>query len=78
MKTSRTNEIIREIAVKHGVSYEEITSALAAAIDYGRASTDLRAQLFWTSFGSEGDGPAFEDLFQSLAALAAFRFTDQT
>ena len=77
MKTSRTDEIIREIALRHGVSCDEVTSALAAAIDYGRVSADPHARLFWKSIGSEGDGSAFEDLFQSLAALAAFKFTNQ-
>ena len=78
MKTSHTNEIIREIAVKHGVSCEEVTSALETAIDYGRASSDPRAQLFWKGIVPEGDEPELEYLLQSLAALAVFRFTDQT
>ena len=76
MKTSHTNEIIREIAVKHGVSCEEVTSALETAIDYGRASSDPRAQLFWKGIVPEGDEPELEYLLQSLAALAVFRLAN--
>lgn len=77
MKTSRTDEIIREIAVKHGVSCEEVTSALAAAIDYGRASTDPRARLFWKSIGSEGDDIILEDFLKKLALLSTIRIGDR-
>ena len=77
MKTSRTDEIIREIALRHGVSCKEVTSALAAAIDYGRASTDPRAQLFWKGIVPEGDEPELEYLLQSLPALAVFRLANQ-
>ena len=73
MKTPRTDVIIREIALRHDVSCEKVTSELAAAIDYGFASTDPHAKIFWKSIGAEENEPAFEDLILSLAALSVIR-----
>ena len=78
MKTSRTDEIIREIALRHGTSCEAVKAALESAIDRGRASTDPHSQFFWNSIYPEGSDIVLEDLLQSLAFLSAARLVQQS
>lgn len=62
-----TKDIIRQIAMQHGVTPEQVEADMKEAIKTAMASTDPQAQELWKQIAPDGKEPSIETFLNFCA-----------
>ena len=65
--TSKTKKIIKQIAIKNGVSPAEVEADMREAMQAGMASTDPRAQELWKQIAPDGKEPSIDRFLEFVS-----------
>ena len=71
--TSKTKKIIKQIAMKNGVSPAEVEADMREAMQAGMASTDPKAQEFWKQVAPDGKEPSIDRFLELVSGEAKSR-----
>ena len=63
----KANKALQVIALKHGVSVEEIRKEIQFAIDEGMKNSNPQIQAYWNSIPCRGNKPTPEEVITDLA-----------
>ena len=65
--TSKTKKIIKQIAIKNGVSPAEVEADMREAMRAGMASTDPHAQELWKQIAPDGKEPSIDRFLEFVS-----------
>ena len=65
--TSKTKKIIKQIAIKNGVSPAEVEADMREAMQAGMASTDPQAQELWKQIAPDGKEPSIDRFLEFVS-----------
>lgn len=65
--TSKTKKIIKQIAIKNGVSPAEVEADMREAMQAGMASTDPHAQELWKQIAPDGKEPSIDRFLEFVS-----------
>lgn len=71
--TSKTKKIIKQIAMKNGVSPAEVEADMREAMRAGMASTDPKAQELWKQIAPDGKEPSIDRFLEFVSGEAKSR-----
>ena len=65
--TSKTKKIIKQIAIKNGVSPAEVEADMREAMQAGMTSTDPHAQELWKQIAPDGKEPSIDRFLEFVS-----------
>lgn len=63
----KVNRVLAEIALKNGVSVDEVRKEIQVALDEGMKNSDPNVQAYWNSIPRKGDKPTLQEVITYLA-----------
>lgn len=67
--TSKTKKIIKQIAIKNGVSPAEVEADMREAMQAAMASTDPHAQELWKQIAPDGKEPSIDRFLEFVSGI---------
>ena len=63
----KVNRVLAEIALKNGVSVDEVRKEIQVALDEGMKNPDPNVQAYWNSIPRKGDKPTAQEVITYLS-----------